>query len=54
MNRLQHHKGTNFSRDNQINSCPGEWRQDYQVKALVVVQVRSFMNMVIRGEWGKV
>ncbi len=54
MNMLQHHEGTSFSRDNQINSCPREWRQNYQVRALAVVQVGSFMNMVIGGKWGKV
>jgi hypothetical protein len=50
MTKLQNHERTSFSRDSQVNSYPREWKQDHQARALAVVQVGSFMNMVIRSE----
>jgi Holliday junction resolvase RusA-like endonuclease len=52
--RLQHHEGASFSRDNQVNICFEEWRQDHKVMVLVAIQVGNFMSMVKGREWWKV
>jgi hypothetical protein len=49
--KLQHHEGASFSRGSQVNRCLKEWRQNHQIKALVVVQVGEFHE---HGDWRRI